>query len=63
MRKMEENFNKDTCIETLRFLSGNQKLKEMPHYDTLNYYLERLSLAYPGICSGNHYALKDSAHR
>lgn len=43
MREMEENFNKDTCIETLRFLSGNQKLKEMPHYDTLNYYLERLS--------------------
>lgn len=43
MREMEENFNQDTCIETLRFLSGNQKLKEMPHYDTLNYYLERLS--------------------
>lgn len=29
MREMEENFNQDTCIETLRFLSGNQKLKEM----------------------------------
>lgn len=43
MREMEENFNQDTCIETLRFLSGNQKLKEIPHYDTLNYYLERLS--------------------
>ena len=24
-------------------MSGNQKLNEMPHYDTLNYYLERLS--------------------
>ena len=43
MREMEENFNKETCIDTLRILSGNQKLEEMPHYDTLNYYLERLS--------------------
>ena len=43
MREMEENFNKDTCIDTLRIMSGNQNLDEMPHYDTLNYYLERLS--------------------
>lgn len=43
MREMEENFNKETCIATLRIMSGNQKLNEMPHYDTLNYYLERLS--------------------
>lgn len=43
MRGMEENFNKETCIDTLRFLSGNTKLNEMPHYDTLNYYLEKLS--------------------
>lgn len=43
MREMEENFNRETCIDTLRLLSGNQKLDEMPHYDTLNYYLERLS--------------------
>lgn len=43
MREMEENFNKETCIDTLRILSGNQKLEEMPHYDTLNYYLEKLS--------------------
>ena len=43
MREMEENFNKDTCIDTLRIMSGNQKLEEMPHYDTLNYYLEKLS--------------------
>lgn len=43
MRKMEENFNTDTCIDTLRILSGHQGLDEMPHYDTLNYYLERLS--------------------
>ena len=43
MREMEENFNKENCIRTLRLMSGNGKLKEMPHYDTLNYYLERLS--------------------
>lgn len=43
MREMEENFNKETCIDTLRLMSGNQRLKEMPHYDTLNDYLERLS--------------------
>lgn len=43
MREMEENFNQEVCIDTLRFLSENQMLKEIPHYDTLNYYLERLS--------------------
>lgn len=43
MREMEENFNKTNCIDTLRIMSGNQKLEEMPHYDTLNYYLEKLS--------------------
>ena len=45
MRDMEEKFNGETCIQTLRFLSGDQTLTEMPHYDTLNYYLERLSPA------------------
>lgn len=43
MHAMEEQFNEKNCIETLRILSENQKLKEMPHSDTLNYYLERLS--------------------
>ena len=43
MRGMDENFNEENCIGTLRILSGNKKLNEMPHYDTLNYYLERLS--------------------
>lgn len=43
MREMEENFNYTNCIETLRIMSGNEKLQEMPHYDTLNYYLEKLS--------------------
>ena len=43
MREMDENFNNEVCIDTLRIMSGNQRLEEMPHYDTLNYYLERLS--------------------
>ena len=43
MREMEENFNTENCIEILGFMSGNQKLNEMPHYDTLNYYQEKLS--------------------
>ena len=43
MREMEENFNHENCIDMLRLMSGNQKLEEMPHYDTLNYYLEKLS--------------------
>lgn len=43
MHAMEEQFNEKNCIETLRILSGDKSLKEMPHSDTLNYYLERLS--------------------
>lgn len=43
MREMEENFNNENCIHTLSLMSGNTRLNEMPHYDTLNYYLERLS--------------------
>ncbi len=43
MRSMEEQFNEENCIDTLRILSGDERLEEMPHSDTLNYYLERLS--------------------
>ncbi len=39
MRQMEEAFNEETCIDTLRIFSGNIKFKEMPHYDTLNYFV------------------------
>lgn len=46
MRQMEENFNESVCINTLRILSGDKNLEEMPHYDTVNYYLERLSPEY-----------------
>ena len=43
MREMDESFNDENCIATLQILSGNRNLEEMPHYDTLNYYLEKLS--------------------
>lgn len=43
MHSMEEQFNEETCIDTLRILSGDPNLTEMPHSDTLNYYLEKLS--------------------
>lgn len=43
MHQMEEAFNEENCIDTFRLLSGHKNLKEMPHSDTLNYYLERLS--------------------
>ncbi len=43
MRQMEEAFNESTCVSTLSLLSGNRHLEEMPHYDSLNNYLEKLS--------------------
>jgi hypothetical protein len=43
MYEMESQFNEETCIDTLRIISGDSCLTEMPHSDTLNYYLERLS--------------------
>lgn len=43
MRQMSEVFNEEICVHTLKLLSGNEGLEEVPHYDTLNYYLERLS--------------------
>ena len=43
MRQMEETFNEDICIDTLGIFSGDKNLNEMPHYDTLNCYLEKLS--------------------
>ena len=43
MRSLEEEFNEDPCIDTLRILSGDHGLSEMPHADTLNYYLKCLA--------------------
>ena len=43
MCQMEEKFNEEECINTLRILSGDSRLDEMPHMDSLNYYLGKLS--------------------
>ena len=43
MCQMDESFNEETCIEPLRILSGDKNLDEMPHADSLNFYLEKLS--------------------
>ena len=42
MHSMNSMFNEDTCIRTLSIMSGNNCLDEMPHCDTLNYYLSKL---------------------
>ena len=42
MRSMDEQFNNENCINTLREMSGNRHLREMPHRDTLNRYLSML---------------------
>ena len=43
MYSMEELFNETACIRTLGIFSGNKELKEMPHSDSLNNYLKKLS--------------------
>ena len=43
MNQMEEKFNEENCIHNLKVLSGNKNLVEMPHYDTVNNYLEEIS--------------------
>lgn len=42
MTGMDEMFNEETCIRTLSLFSGNKELNEMPHKDSLNYYLSKL---------------------
>ena len=43
MNQMEEKFNEEICIHNLKTISGNKNLIEIPHYDTVNNYLEKLS--------------------
>lgn len=43
MHSMEEQFNEEACIRTLGILSGNAEATEIPHSDSLNNYLEKLS--------------------
>lgn len=42
MTEMDDMFNEETCIHTLSLFSGDKDLEEMPHKDSLNYYLSRL---------------------
>lgn len=49
MTGMDEMFNEETCIQTLALFSENRHLDEMPHKDSLNYYL---SLQSPEELSG-----------
>lgn len=43
MHSMEELFNNVNCIRTLGLLSGDAGFEEMPHSDSLNNYLKKLS--------------------
>ena len=43
MTGMDEMFNEETCIRTLSLFSGDKNLQEMPHKDSLNYYLSKLN--------------------
>lgn len=43
MHSMEEQFNESSYIRTLGILSGNTNLMEIPHSDSLNNYLKKLS--------------------
>ena len=43
MRSLDENLNEEICIQNFARITGHHELEEIPHYDTLNNYLERLS--------------------
>ena len=42
MRKMTEEFNKNGCIENVRQILGLEVLEDLPHWSSINDYLERL---------------------
>lgn len=44
MHFMEEQFHEEPCMDTLRILSSDRNLAEMPCSDPLNDYFEKLSL-------------------
>ena len=43
MHQMDDFFNEEQCIRALSVLANDDRLEEMPHCDTLNYYLSKLS--------------------
>jgi hypothetical protein len=44
MRKITEKLDKDECIENIRKILKNTKIREIPHYDTINDFLEMLGV-------------------
>lgn len=42
MRQMTEEFNKSVCIENVKKILGLDELDELPHWNTINFLLERL---------------------
>lgn len=42
MRRMTEDFNRKICIENLRYMMRLKTLEEIPHWSTINDYLETL---------------------
>jgi len=44
MRNVSEKFNKDECIENIRQVLKKYDIEDIPHYDTINDFLELLSV-------------------
>lgn len=43
MRKMTEEFNSEKCIKNMGYVLNEEELAELPHWKTVNDYLERLA--------------------
>lgn len=44
MNQLTNNFNDETCIKNMKKLLGNEEIKELPHYDTINDFLEKVEI-------------------
>ena len=42
MRKLTEDFNSETCIQNVASMLNIEDLQELPHWKTINDYLERV---------------------
>ena len=56
MRRITEEFNMNACIENIRQMLGCEKLEELPHWSSINNYLEELKpeeieLILPKLCN------------
>lgn len=45
MRKVTEEFNNQICIDNIKNMLDLEKLEELPHWNTINNYLENLNFA------------------